>query len=56
MTIKEKDFVEIEYTGKITDSNIVFDTTSQSDAKAAGIFNPQTEYKPMIICLGQGRP
>ena len=54
MTIKEKDFVEIEYTGKITDSNIVFDTTSQSDAKAAGIFNPQTEYKPMIICIGQG--
>ncbi len=54
MTIKEKDFVEIEYTGKITDGNIVFDTTSQSDAKAAGIFNPQTEYKPMIICIGQG--
>ena len=54
MTIKEKDFVEVEYTGKITDSNIVFDTTSQSDAKAAGIFNPQTEYKPMIICIGQG--
>jgi len=54
MTIKEKDFVEVEYTGKITDSNIVFDTTSQSDAKAAGIFNPKTEYKPMIICIGQG--
>lgn len=54
MTIKEKDFVEIEYTGKITDGNIVFDTTSQSDAKAAGIFNPQTEYKPMTICIGQG--
>ncbi len=54
MTIKEKDFVEIEYTGKITDGNIVFDTTSQSDAKAAGIFNPQTTYKPMTICIGQG--
>lgn len=54
MTIKEKDFVEIEYTGKITDGNIVFDTTSQSDAKVAGIFNPQTTYKPMIICIGQG--
>ena len=54
MNIKEKDFVEIEYTGKITDGNIIFDTTSQSDAKAAGIFNPKTEYKPMIICIGQG--
>ncbi len=54
MTIKEKDFVEIEYTGKITEGNIVFDTTSQSDAKAAGIFNPQTTYKAMTICVGQG--
>ncbi len=54
MTIKEKDFVEIEYTGKITEGNIIFDTTSQSDAKAAGIFNPQTEYKSMTICIGQG--
>ena len=52
-TIKENDFVEIEYTGKITDGNIVFDTTSESEAKAAGIFNPQSQYKPMIICVGQ---
>ncbi|MEK6867419.1 MAG: peptidylprolyl isomerase [Nanoarchaeota archaeon] len=52
MTIKENDFVEIEYTGKITDGNIVFDTTSESEAKAAGIYNPQSQYKPMIICVG----
>lgn len=53
-TIKENDFVEVEYTGKITEGNIVFDTTSESEAKAAGIYNPQTQYKPMIICVGQG--
>lgn len=54
MQIKENDFVEVEYTGKITDGNIIFDTTSESEAKAEGIYNPQTQYKPMIICVGQG--
>ena len=51
-TIKENDFVEVEYTGKITDGNIVFDTTSESEAKAAGIYNAQSQYKPIIICVG----
>ena len=37
-TIKENDFVELEYTGKIKEGNIIFDTTN----------------KPMVICVGQG--
>lgn len=54
MQIQEKDFVEVDYTGKIKEENIVFDTTSKEAAEAAGILNPNIKYKPMIICIGQG--
>jgi FKBP-type peptidyl-prolyl cis-trans isomerase 2 len=35
MTIKEKDFVEIEFTGKIKDSQEIFDSNIQEDIKKA---------------------
>jgi len=51
MALKEKDFVEINYTGKLKDDNIIFDTTIEETAKKAGL--EQREYKPLIICIGQ---
>lgn len=54
MQIQEKDFVEVDYTGKIKQDNIVFDTTSKEAADAAGIINQNITYKPMIICVGKG--
>jgi len=51
--LKDKDFVEIEYTGKIKDSDEVFDTTHEDVAKANGL-DDKTAYKPIIICIGQG--
>ena len=33
MTIKKGDFIEVEYTGKIIDDGIVFDTTDEKVAK-----------------------
>lgn len=55
MQIKENDFIEIDYTGKLKDDAIIFDTTSEETAKAARIFNPKTQYKPMIVCVGHGQ-
>lgn len=52
--IKENDFVEMEYTGKIKNENIVFDTTSKEEAESAGIFNQNIKYKPIVICVGHG--
>lgn len=42
MVLKEGDFVEIEYTGKIQGSDIIFDSTSQEKDKKGSI----------IVCLG----
>ena len=33
MTIKEKDFIEIDYVGKIAETGEVFDTTKEDVAK-----------------------
>ncbi len=54
MAIKKGDFVELDYTGKLADDNKVFDTTIASVATSAGL-NPKAQYKPVIICVGEGQ-
>jgi len=51
MTIKEKDFVEIKFTGKIKDSQEIFDSNIQEDIKKAKL--DIKEIKPFILSVGQ---
>ena len=51
--IKEKDFIEIEYTGKTKD-NLVFDTTDEKLAKDSGLNSEGQKFGPVVICLGEG--
>lgn len=53
MPIKKNDFVELDYTGKLKDENIVFDTTKEAVAKVARINNANATYAPITICVGQ---
>ncbi len=53
MKIKAKDFVEIEYTGKIVDLNQAFDTTYEETAKKENIHNKNMDYGPVIVCIGE---
>jgi len=48
--IKEGDFIEINYTGKLKD--MVFDTTQPEVAKKSGL--PGENLKPIRICVGKG--
>ena len=52
-TLKEGDFVEIDFTGKIPDEKTVFDTTLEEAAKKAGINDANVKYGPVRICLGE---
>ena len=52
--IKEKDFVELEYTAKIKDGNNVFDTTDEKTAKDNDIYDSKMPYGPVKICIGTG--
>jgi|TARA_Y100000310_G_scaffold311565_1_gene357968 FKBP-type peptidyl-prolyl cis-trans isomerase SlyD len=50
--ISKKDFVEIEYTGKLKEGNIVFDTTDEKVAKENKL-ESHAGYEPIIICVGE---
>jgi FKBP-type peptidyl-prolyl cis-trans isomerase 2 len=52
ITIKEGDFIEIEYTGRIKNNNKVFDTTLENVAKKEGIHSKGATYGSRIICIG----
>ena len=52
-TVEHGDFVEIDFKG-MTKEGRVFDTTKAEIAKENDFFNPEAEYKPKIICIGEG--
>jgi FKBP-type peptidyl-prolyl cis-trans isomerase SlyD len=52
VTIKKNDFIEIEYTGKLKQEDIVFDTTDEKTAKENDIFNKEFNYGPVKVLVG----
>ncbi len=54
MPIKKHDFVELDFVGRLKDTNEVFDTTDAKTAKDAEIFSEKADYKPVVICIGEG--
>lgn len=51
--LKKRDFVEIEYNGKLKEGGTIFDTTDEAKAKELGIHNANANYGPVIICIGE---
>ncbi|MEA3229618.1 MAG: peptidylprolyl isomerase, partial [archaeon] len=52
--MKDGDFVNIDYVGKIKESGEVFDLTDEQLAKENNIYNPHTKYGPITVILGAG--
>ena len=50
--IKKGQFVEIDFTAKIKQSGIIFDTSIREEAKKANF--PLEKVKPLIVCIGEG--
>ncbi|MBA7656764.1 hypothetical protein ES703_64691 [subsurface metagenome] len=50
MALQKKDFIEVEFTGRIKDGEI-FDSNIREDLKK---INPNARPKPFIFCLGEG--
>jgi len=50
MKLQKKEFIEIEFTGRIKDGEI-FDSNIKEDLKK---LNPDLKSKPLIFCLGEG--
>ncbi len=52
MAIDNGDFVRVNFTGRIKETEEVFDTTYDEIAQEAGIFDENKTYKPIPIVVG----
>jgi len=55
MTINQGDFVQLSYTGRVTETNAVFDTTDRTVAEKNNVAQKNKTYGPVTICLGEGQ-
>jgi len=53
MAIQKGDIVYIDYIGYIADTNEVFDTTIEEEAKKAGIYSSGHRYGPVVVAVGE---
>ena len=51
--VKQGDFILIEYTGYVKETDEVFDTTEEKIAKDSNIYNPKTTYGPTLVIVGE---
>jgi len=54
MPVKNGDFIKLEYTGKITETDEIFDTTDGDLAEEKGIHSDKKTYGPISIIVGGG--
>ncbi|UCC91889.1 MAG: peptidylprolyl isomerase [Candidatus Aenigmatarchaeota archaeon] len=50
--MKQGDFIEIEYVGRVKLTNEIFDLTSEELAKKEKIHNPNHAYGPALVVIG----
>jgi FKBP-type peptidyl-prolyl cis-trans isomerase SlyD len=51
MAVREHDFVELDYTGRLKDDKSIFDTTDEKVAEKEGL---KGKFGKITICLGKG--
>jgi len=52
--LKNGDFVEIQYIGKIKDTGKIFDVTDEVKAKQANVYKEGNKYEPIQVVVGAG--
>ncbi|QKQ99889.1 peptidylprolyl isomerase [Metallosphaera tengchongensis] len=52
---KDKDFLLVDYVGKIKNTERVIDTTIEEEAKKADIHSEDKKYGPQLVILGEHR-
>lgn len=52
--MQKGDFIEMNYTGSLKDSGMVFDTTSETEAKQHDLYQEGMRYGSVIVCVGEG--
>ena len=53
MTFNKGSLILIDYTAKVKDSEEIFDTTIEEDAKKYSIHEPNVKYQPKLVSIGE---
>ena len=54
MTLQKGDFILINYTSKVKETNEVFDTTYEDIARKEHLFKEGEIYEPKLVAIGEG--
>jgi peptidylprolyl isomerase len=54
MALERGSLILIDYTAKVKDSNEIFETTREEEAKKFELFDPTHKYEPKLISIGEG--
>jgi peptidylprolyl isomerase len=54
MTLEKGDFILINYTAKVKETNEVFDTTIEETAKQEHLYKEGELYEPKLVVIGEG--
>jgi peptidylprolyl isomerase len=54
MTLERGSLVLVDYTAKVKDSNEIFETTHEEDAKKSDLYDPTRKYEPRLVSIGEG--
>jgi peptidylprolyl isomerase len=54
MTLQKGDFILVDYTAKVKETNEVFDTTNEETAKKDHLHKEGEIYEPKLIVVGEG--
>lgn len=52
--MKQGDFVEIQYVGKVKETGKIFDVTDEIKAKQANVYKEGNKYEPIQVIVGAG--
>ena len=54
MALERGSLVLVDYTAKVKDSNEIFETTHEEDAKKSDLYDPTRRYEPRLVSIGEG--
>lgn len=54
MTVEKGSLILIDYTAKVKDTNLTFETTREEEAKKSELYDAARRYEPRLISVGEG--
>ena len=53
MPLEKSSLILVDYTARVKDTNDIFDTTREEEAKKTNFYDPTHNYEPKIVSVGE---